>query len=309
MKHIACIFPGQGSQFPGMGKELYEFDHDCRTMFDTADRVLQRSLTAVMFNGTEEELRQTDNTQPAVFTVSCALFDLFRKRGYEPHAVAGHSLGEYSALYAAGFFDFEQGLRLVSERAKLIQSCSQRNPGSMSAVIGMDRNTIIQIIQSMPRDIRVEPVNVNAPGQTVVAGSHAALDEFEPRARSSGALKVIRLNVSGPFHSSLMRDAAHAMRDVLDKAATIDTRCPVVMNADAQPTQSREHINAKLVMQIDHPVLWEASIRKLIELNTALFAEIGPGKVLTGINRRIDKKIMSSSIDGLKSLDSFCTMI
>lgn len=286
-----------------MGKDLYDSIPLVRSLFEEADEILRRNIHSIMFNGPDETLRQTENTQPALFIVSCALFELIKKNGILPSVAAGHSLGEYSALYAAGAFSFEQALRLVEQRGKLIQECCRENPGTMSAIIGLTRTQIEDICADCSRTGTVEAVNVNCPGQIVIAGSEDSVTCAEKRAVELGAHKIIRLNVSGPFHSSYMHKASVRMKEYLEKASINDIAIPVISNVDAKKTDKKNDIIAKLAAQIDHTVLWEDSIRMMMSMNIDTFIEVGPGKVLTGLNKRIDKKLNTMHVENIQTLE------
>lgn len=304
MKKFASIFPGQGSQYTGMGKDLYTTVPAVRSIFDRADAFLKRSLRDTIFNSNDETLRRTENTQPALYTVSCALFDAFKEKGFFPSAFAGHSIGEYTALYAAGAFSFEDGLKLVEARGRFIRECSHQNPGTMCAILGLSKEKIAGICSDSTHKHPVEAVNFNCPGQIVIAGSREAVQKAEHAARDAGALKTVHLNVSGPFHSSLMSNAAHMMKTVLDTVSFKDISLPVISNCDAAVSSKKEDIKHKLFIQIDHPVLWEDTIHTIHTLGIDTFVEIGPGKILSGLNRRINKKFISLNIEDTQSFNS-----
>jgi [acyl-carrier-protein] S-malonyltransferase len=292
MKNIALIFPGQGAQTVGMGKDFYDARSESREVFETADSILGFALRKVVFEGPDEKLRETLYTQPAVFAASAAMLEAFKKSAADsgirlnPVFAAGHSLGEYTALYSAGAFNLKTALKLVKSRAGFIQEASAQKSGAMAALLGLDETKIAEVCAASG----AEAVNFNSPGQIVIAGTAEAVARAMTIAKEKGALKVVQLNVSGAFHSSLMKDAAAKMADVLAAEALYDTAFPVVMNVDAAAETSAASIKQKLVSQIDHPVLWEKSVRTMLEAGVELFIEIGPGKVLSGLIKRIDRK-------------------
>ncbi len=305
--NIILMFPGQGSQYPGMGKALYEKFPQAREMMDEANDVLGFDLRKTMFEGTDDELKQTSVTQPAIFTVSAAAFKVASSES--PNLVkraaftAGHSLGEYSALYAAGAFDFQTGLKLVKYRGEFISEACKKNPGTMAAVVGVERAALEALCAECRTGGEVcQMVNFNCPGQIVVAGTSKAVGELVQKASQISGAKAIPLSVSGAFHSSLVSEAALKMKDVLEKATLVNTQVPVLANCDAQPTTEAQAIRQKLFTQIDHPVLWEDSIKLAIARGAETFLEIGPGRVLTGLMRKIDRKKQALNIDDPDSM-------
>ena len=306
MKNIALIFPGQGSQYVGMGKELYDQGSSVKEAFDKADAVLGFSLSKIVLEGPEDKLRQTQFTQPAIFTLSVGLFNLLSSRNLlsdKSLVCAGHSLGEYSALCCAGAFSFEDGLKLVKARGEYIQKASEANPGTMAAIIGLENDKVKEIC-SLAKDGGVcEAVNFNSPGQVVIAGSNDSVKKAVELAQAAGAMKAILLNVSGPFHSSLMKQASDMMREELKKYSFKAPRFPVVTNCDASENADGKAIAEKLVRQINSAVLWEDSVKKMIALGAEAFLEVGPQRVLSGLVRRIDKSKKVMSVEDQKSLD------
>ena len=300
----AFLFPGQGSQYVGMGRELAENFPAARAIIDRAGAKLGTEYIDVFLNGPEEKLRQTRFTQVALYIVSLAAHEVLKGAGFKADAVAGHSLGEYSALAAAGAFDFETGLELVKARGEAIGAAAEKVPGTMAAIVGLDRNVVEDLCQKASTHGVCQAVNYNCPGQIVVAGEVAAVQEAVKAAQAAGSPKSIVLNVSGPFHSSLMKPAADAMAGVLGRATMVSPAVPVFMNVDARETRSPEEIRAKLVRQIDHAVLWEDTLRGLFAAGVENFIEVGPGRVLSGLLRRTDKAKKFSNIEDKKSADA-----
>ncbi len=302
MVKYAILFPGQGSQYPGMGKTLYEKYTEAREIFDSANEILGIDLKNKIFNGTAEELKETTVTQPALFSTSCALFKVFTSKNpnWKENCafVAGHSLGEYSAFFAAGAFDFKTGLKLVQYRSWVIQRECEKNPGTMAAILNIDRKHLQEICdKSSNNGERCEMVNFNSPDQIVLAGSKKGIESALEIIKGLPGKRAIPLNVSGPFHSSYLKVAAQNMAKELTSAAISKTIIPVLTNCDAKPAQEVADIKEKLGQQIDHPVLWVDSMQRMIESGVEKFIEIGPGKVLTGLLRKIDKSKMAVPIE------------
>jgi [acyl-carrier-protein] S-malonyltransferase len=289
---IAFLFPGQNSQRVGMGKALAEaYPSVKERFFDRADEVLGFPISTLCFEGPEDELVKTENQQPAIFLVSCAVDVVLREEGVAPEAVAGHSLGEYSALVSAGVLDFETGLRLTRRRGELMAEVAARTGGIMAAVLGLDPEEVEEACRVASSDGVAEVANYNSPGQTVISGEEEPVRRAMEEAKSRGASRVIQLQVSAPFHCSLMAPLAEAFAPVLDAAEVHDARLPVVANVTAQYERSADEVKRNLVTQLASSVRWSASVQRLIADGFDSFVEVGPGKVLTGLMKQIDPSV------------------
>lgn len=304
MKKIGFMFPGQGSQYVGMGKELYTLYPEIKDTLDTANALVGFNLTKVMFDGPLETLTQTQYTQPALFSLSVAVFRLLKKRGYSPLVVAGHSLGEYAALVATGVLSFEDGLKIVKIRGELLRKAAEKNKGTMAAIIGLQNDVVEEICRSISTGV-VEPVNYNCPGQLVIAGAHQPIQEAVKLCQEKGAQRAIVLNVSGAFHSSLMKEAGSELEKELSGFSMQNPTIPIVANYHARFLQSVEEARVAMVKQVASAVLWEKSVRQMLNNGVEIMVEIGAGKVLSGLMKRIDKKITTYSIEDEKSLQKF----
>lgn len=283
---VAWVFPGQGSQEVGSGADLYASSPAARQVFERADATLGFPLSQLCFQGPEDVLRQTINAQPAIMAVSLACLEAAREAGLlaeEPAFVAGHSLGEYTALVAAGTLDVDDGLRLVRERGRLMQMAGEERPGTMAALLGLDE----EAATALCRETGAQVCNLNAPGQAVIGGTLAAVEAVLDLARQRGARRAIRLNVSGAFHTDLMAPAVESMAGVLDGITLRDPQVPVVANGSASPLTSAGQVRDELLYQLDHPVQWQRSVEHMAGAGVATFIELGPGQVLTGLIRRI----------------------
>ncbi len=308
-KKTAFIFPGQGSQAVGMGKSLYDSFPEARAVFDEADAALGESLSKLCFEGPEEALKLTENTQPTILTVSVAAFRVLEARGLRPDLVAGHSLGEYSALVAAGALPFADAVRAVRQRGRFMQVAVPEGKGAMAAIVGLDPDLVARACDEAARETGevVSPANFNSPEQTVIAGSVAGVARASEKVKEAGAKRALPLPVSAPFHCSLMEPASEMMRPVLAAIAFRDLAVACVTNVDARENRSGEAAREALLRQIASPVRWVESVRRMAELGVGRFVEVGPGKVLGGLVSRIEKGVETVSAGDAASVEKLFT--
>jgi len=291
MSKLAFLFPGQASQYPGMGRDLAENFPESRAVFDEADAALGFPISKMCFEGTEEELKLTENTQPAILTVSIAAFRALEKHGIVPDFAAGHSLGEYSAMVAAGGLDFATAVKLVRARGSYMQEAVPAGEGAMAAIMGLSPADVTEICKKAAENEVVSPANVNSPEQIAISGSAAAVKRAVEIASQSGAKRAVMLPVSAPFHCALMAPAQQRLEPDLRAAAFGALRFPVITNVDAEAITSGEEARDALIRQVTAPVRWVESIREMIDAGVTVFVEVGPGKVLTGLLRQIDRSV------------------
>jgi len=294
MSKIAYIFPGQGSQYVGMGRDLFEDSQAARDLFEAADRILGFSLSKVCFEGPEEELRQTRNTQPAIFLHSMVLASMMDGAAT---MAAGHSLGEYSALVSAGSMSFEDGLKIVRLRGELMQRAGEKEKGTMAAVLGLDPAVVDEVCSAASQHGIVQCANFNSPGQIVISGSVPGVRKAMELAKERGAKLVKELVVSGAFHSPLMKSAREGLHEALQRTAISNAKIPVYANVTARPVTSASEIRSLLEQQLVAPVRWEETIRNMISDGASSFLEIGPGKVLQGLVKRTNESVKIAGID------------
>ncbi len=288
----AFVFPGQGSQFSGMGKDLYEQSLQAKSLFEQANDILGFRITDVMFDGTDEELKQTKVTQPAIFIHSVILA---KEKNIQPQMVAGHSLGEFSALVAAKVFTFEDGLRLVAQRAMAMQEACDLQPSTMAAVLGLEDDVIVKVLADITSEI-VVPANFNCPGQVVISGSIEGVEIAAEALKAAGAKRVLVLNVAGAFHSPLMKPAQEKLNTAIEATTFSEAAFPVYQNVTAQAVTDPDMIRHNLNLQLTAPVKWTQTVQQMIADGASTFTETGPGTVLQGLIKKINKEMVLVAI-------------
>jgi [acyl-carrier-protein] S-malonyltransferase len=288
-----------------MGKDIFDHTDLGKHYFECANDIMECDIQSIIFNGPNEKLKQTQYTQPAIYIVSVILGELIKEKGFTPTAVAGHSLGEYSALAVANAFDFETGLSLVKVRADNMAKAGENQEGIMAAIIGMNDEVVTDLCSNYSENGVVVPANYNSPGQVVISGSPEAVKSVMDSAKESGARMTVQLNVSGAFHSPLMAPAREALADSLDSLEISDSLFPIFTNVDAKPITKGHEIKDSLIRQLENPVLWSKSILSMKDFGIESFTEVGPGKILQGLNKRIDRKIETQGVESLEQIEHF----
>lgn len=292
----AFVFPGQGAQYPGMGKDLYENSAEAKALFEQANDILGFDITKIMFEGDVEDLKQTKVTQPAIFLHSVLLAKTLKD--FAPDMVAGHSLGEFSALVANGTLTFEDGLKLVSQRAMAMQKACEAEPSTMAAIVGLDDATVEEVCASI--DDVVVPANYNCPGQLVISGSEAGIDKACALLTEKGAKRALKLVVGGAFHSPFMEPAREELAAAIEATTFNTPLCPVYQNVDAKPVSDPEVIKQNLIAQLTAPVKWTQIVQNMIADGATSFTEIGPGKVLQGLIMKVDRSVETSGVNSFE---------
>jgi [acyl-carrier-protein] S-malonyltransferase len=306
MGQIAFVFPGQGAQAVGMGRDIYETNNEAKRIFERADEALGYSLSSIIFDGPEATLKVTYHTQPALLTTSIAYLELLKSTGLQPDYVAGHSLGEYSALVAAGVLSFEDAVRTVRLRGEFMEQAVPSGQGAMAAVLGAEQEALDQLCLTISSEVGiVELANLNCPGQIVVSGSREGVQALVERGKEVGAKRVIPLEVSGPFHSSLMKPASERLSTVLAELEMKSALIPIVANVTARPVTDPAEIRQLLVDQVHSSVRWEESIAWLITQGVDTFVEIGSGTVLAGLIKKIDRSVKIIAFNNKEAIEQF----
>ncbi|MGE6856299.1 ACP S-malonyltransferase [Bacillus sp. FSL K6-2841] len=305
MTKIAFLFPGQGSQKIGMGKDLFDQEAVSKSVFEEADKTLGFDLSSMIFEGDAEELTLTYNAQPALLTTSIAILKKFEESGIKADYAAGHSLGEYTALVAAGALSFQDAVYAVRKRGELMNEAVPAGEGAMAAILGLDQAALLEVTKEVTESGHlVELANLNCPGQIVISGTAKGVELASEKAKEKGAKRAIALEVSGPFHSALMKPAAEKFTDVLSKLDIKDAKTPVISNVTADIVTSRNAIETKLIEQLYSPVRFEESVERLIDLGVTTFIEIGPGKVLSGLVKKVNRRLTTISVSDQETIEA-----
>ncbi|MBL4986382.1 ACP S-malonyltransferase [Bacillus safensis] len=305
MTKIAFLFPGQGSQKIGMGKDLFDQEAVSKAVFEEADNTLGFDLSSMIFEGDAEELTLTFNAQPALLTTSIAILKKFEESGIKADYAAGHSLGEYTALVAAGALSFKDAVYAVRKRGELMNEAVPAGEGAMAAILGLDKAALEEVTKEVTESGHlVELANLNCPGQIVISGTAKGVELASEKAKEKGAKRAIALEVSGPFHSALMKPAAEKFTDVLSKLDIEDAKTPVISNVTADIVTSRDEIETKLIEQLYSPVRFEESVERLIDLGVTTFIEIGPGKVLSGLVKKVNRRLTTISVSDQETIEA-----
>ena len=303
MSKTGWIFPGQASQKVGMGKDIFDNSSIAKEYFDLAEKIMGCNIKSIIFDGPEEKLKRTEYTQPAIYIISVLIGSILIKKGIRPDYLAGHSLGEYSALTIGGSFDFETGLLLVKTRSENMAKASLLEKGKMAAIIGMDIKQLDIICSSYNSSKKAVIANYNAPGQLVISGNEKAVEDIMQIAKKNGARLTVELKVSGAFHSPLMSPAREQLAELINSLEISDTICPLFSNVDAKPIMKSEEIKNSLIKQLESPVQWTNSVLGMKNLGVNSFIEIGPGSVLKGLNKRIDKSLTTQCVGTYEQLE------
>lgn len=305
MTKIAFLFPGQGSQKIGMGKDLFDQEAVSKAVFEEADNTLGFDLSSMIFEGDAEELTLTFNAQPALLTTSIAILKKFEESGIKADYAAGHSLGEYTALVAAGALSFKDAVYAVRKRGELMNEAVPAGEGAMAAILGLDKAALEEVTKEVTESGHlVELANLNCPGQIVISGTAKGVEFASEKAKEKGAKRAIALEVSGPFHSALMKPAAEKFTDVLSKLDIADAKTPVISNVTADIVTSRDEIETKLIEQLYSPVRFEESVERLIDFGVTTFIEIGPGKVLSGLVKKVNRRLTTISVSDQETIEA-----
>ncbi len=304
MQKLACIFPGQGAQYPGMGKELAQNYKEAMNIFDLASDRLGIDMKKLCFEGENKELEKTENTQPSILTASIAMLEVLKLRGIEPQIAAGLSLGEYSALVASNAISFSDAVALVKKRGRYMQEAVPAGEGTMAAIMGLERDEVAECLKMASGYGVVEAANYNCPGQIVIAGHTKAVERACSILKESGARRVIMLPVSAPFHSSLLKPAGEKLAVELESVDISDNKLPVISNVNAQVIMNKYEIKRCLIEQVSRSVLWEDSIRRMIDMGVDTFVEVGPGRTLSAFIKKIDRGLHVHNVEDMESLEN-----